>query len=63
MLFTYHKKKKIIVVGFQVIESLIKKWWQRMKNDYIEVKFEKGLTLRRLLKEKMEHFQFWGINF
>lgn len=37
------KRKKIIVVGFQGIESLIKKWRQRMKNDYIEVKFEKGL--------------------
>lgn len=49
MLFIYHKKKKIIVVEFQGIESLMKKWRQRMKNDDIEVKFKVGLILRRLL--------------
>lgn len=38
MLFIYHKKKKIIVVGFQGIESVMKKmkaeneeWWYRGK--------------------------------
>lgn len=49
MLFIYHKKKKIIVVGFQGIKSVMKKWRQRMKNDDIEVKFEMDLILRRLL--------------